>query len=120
MLIYAFHRHCLLCKEETDGRTCLEIDRLNFFLFSFEFYVGPYQYPLGLMIVLCNLGSELQAIIKMFNLSFCYHEIFHFKIGTFFGFNTSKSLSPRLLEISRNFEISFLDRSFSTYDVNNK
>ena len=52
------------------------------------------------MTVLCNLGSELQAIIKMFNLSFCYHEIFHFKIGTFFGFNTSKSLSPRLVEIS--------------------
>ena len=35
------------------------------------------------MIVLCNLGSELQAIIKMFNQNFCYHEIFHFKVGTF-------------------------------------
>ena len=72
------------------------------------------------MTVLCNLGSELQSIMKMFNQNFFYHEIVHFKVGTFFGFSTSKSLSPRLLEISRNFEISFFHRFSSTYDMNNK
>ena len=69
----------------------------------------PFSFALrpDLMTVWYNWGSELQAIMKIFNQNCCYHEIFHFEVDTFFEFITTKSLFPRLLKISRNFEISF-------------
>ena len=73
------------------GGTDLGIDKLSFFQFSFRFYDAPYRFPPGLMIVLCNLGSELPAILKKLNRKCCY----------IFGFSTSKSLCPRFQEISK-------------------
>ena len=72
------------------------------------------------MIVLCNLASELQAIIKMFNQNFCFYVIFPFKVGTFLDLtlqNHSLSGSWKSQEILKNF---FLGSFVSTYDVSNK